>query len=74
MLLPRESIKKFLARNRRHWLIKKVGLNLGYYYHGFENHDYDPENNGERFVLERLASVKPSSLVFDVERTMGNGR
>lgn len=66
MLFPRESIRRFLARNRRHWLINKLGSNLAYYYHGFENQDYNPQSNGERFVLERLAALKPSPLIFDV--------
>ncbi len=62
----REKIRHFLARHRRHWLIRKIGRNLGYYYQGFENQDYEPHSNGERFVLESLARVYPAAVVFDV--------
>jgi FkbM family methyltransferase len=62
----RDWTRRFLARNRRHPLIRKIGNNLCYYAQGFENQDYDPETNGERFVLEMLAKVYPTATVFDV--------
>ncbi len=62
----REEIRKFLARNRRHWLVGKIGRNLGYYHRGFENQDYDQATNGEKFVLESLAQIHPEATVFDV--------
>jgi len=62
----REQARKFLARHRRHKLIGKIGRNLGYFWQGFENQDYDVTTNGEQFVLESLARVNPRALVFDV--------
>jgi FkbM family methyltransferase len=62
----RDWIRKFLARNRRHWLVGKIGRNLGYYHQGFENQDYDQATNGEKFVLESLAKVYPAATIFDV--------
>lgn len=62
----REEIRKFLARHRRHWLVGKIGRNLGYYHQGFENQDYDMATNGERFVMESLAKIYPNALIFDV--------
>lgn len=66
MYFPRESICRFLARHRRHWLINKIGMNLGYYHRGFQNLSYDTQNNGERFALEQLAAVKAAPVIFDV--------
>lgn len=62
----REKLRKFLARHRRHWLIGKLGRNLGYYHQGFENQDYDPLTNGEKFVLESLARIRPEATILDV--------
>lgn len=62
----REWIRKFLACNRRHWLVGKIGRNLGYYHQGFENQDYDQTTNGEKFVLESLGQVHPAATIFDV--------
>jgi FkbM family methyltransferase len=62
----RDRIRRFLARHRRHWLIGKIGRNLGYYYQGFENQDYSPATNGEKFVIESLAGVHPEAVIFDV--------
>lgn len=62
----REKIRRFLARHRRHWLVGKIGRNLGYYHQGFDNQDYDPLTNGEKFVLESLARVRPAATILDV--------
>lgn len=62
----RDRIRRFLARHRRHWLVEKIGRNLGYYHQGFENQNYDPRTNGEKFVLESLARIHPEAMIFDV--------
>lgn len=62
----REQIRKFLARNRRHKLVGKVGRGLGYFWQGFENQDYDVTTNGEEFVVRSLGRIKPAGVVFDV--------
>src|SRR5258708_6238101 len=62
----REIVRKSLARHRRNKLIGKIGRNLGYFWQGFENQDYDVTTNGEAFVLRSLAQVTPAAMVFDV--------
>ncbi len=61
-----DAIRRFLARHRRHWLVRKAGHTLGYYHQGYENQDYNPATNGERFVLETLARVRPEAVILDV--------
>jgi len=68
----REWLRKFLARNRRNWLIGKVGRNLLYYYQGFDNQDYSLETNGEEFVLRAIARVYPGATVLDVGANRGD--
>jgi FkbM family methyltransferase len=67
----REKLRKFLARHRRNILVGKIGCNLGYLWQGFENQDYDVTTNGELFVVNSLARIKPRSLVFDVGAHIG---
>jgi FkbM family methyltransferase len=68
----RDEIRRFLARHRRNRLIGKIGRNLGYYYQGFENQDYNTLTNGEAFVLRTLALVHPQAVVLDVGANRGD--
>ena len=68
----REKIRRFLARNRRHWLVNKIGRNLLYYYQGFDNQDYTLASNGEEFVLRTISLIYPHAIILDVGANRGD--
>jgi FkbM family methyltransferase len=67
----RNRIRRFLARNRRHPLIGKIGRGLAFFADGYQNYDWDIATNGERFVLETIGRHRPDAMVFDVGASTG---
>ena len=65
------TMRRYVARNRRKFVIRKVAQYCRTYLDYYENHDYDIALNGERFVLEALRDV-PMRTIFDVGANTGD--
>jgi FkbM family methyltransferase len=67
----KKPLKKFLARHRRNKVVAKVGKYIELLHKGFHNLNYNPHENGESFVLDRLRQNSGIKTIFDVGANEG---
>ena len=64
-------IRRYVVRNRRNGVIRKIAQYCRTYLDYYDNHDYDIAVNGERSVLEALRGT-PIRQIFDVGANTGD--
>jgi FkbM family methyltransferase len=69
--MPNSALRKSIARNRRHPLVRRVARACASFLKAYHNTDYDFESNGELFVLQCLSRF-PIVTVFDVGANIGD--
>lgn len=67
-----KSIGQYLSRHRRSFWVRKFHDALLDLHKGLENQSYRSKNNGEKWVLERIAEVRDVRTVFDVGANKGD--
>jgi FkbM family methyltransferase len=67
----RNPLGRYVARNRRHPLVRAIARKCGSFLESYRNLNYDQAQNGEVFVLERLSAF-PLRTVFDVGANVGD--
>jgi FkbM family methyltransferase len=67
----RTRVGPWLAARRRSALLAFGARVARVYLEVYENHDYEPESNGEAWLLQRFAGTQPS-VVFDVGANVGD--
>ncbi len=66
-------IRRFLARHRRNGAVRWTAQRARSLLFGFDNFDYDPEHNGERFLIDSVARAGAEPLTFfDVGANRGD--
>jgi len=68
----RRLLARCLPRHRRSRLVAGLDRLCVTVHEAYENLNYDMHENGERFVLERLARQRPGATVFDVGANVGD--
>ena len=64
-------LQKFIPRHRNNKLLKILDKYSTTYHFIYENLNYDCENNGELFLLNKLNNSKILKCVFDVGANIG---
>jgi FkbM family methyltransferase len=68
-----EQICQDISRHRRTPLVQQFADRCRQFVASYENHDYQPDTNGELFVLKRLADKGIDvRIIFDVGSNIGN--
>jgi FkbM family methyltransferase len=62
--------RRFLARHRRNPAVAYLARKARSFLRGYDNFDYDPHCNGERFLLQQIAAAGADTL-FDVGANRG---
>ncbi len=65
------ALGRFLARHRRNRYVAKFCRLVVRLHRACENFNYDFDENGERWVLERLAGCRNTKTVFDAGANIG---
>lgn len=67
-----KKLQRFIAQHREMWVLQFIARGCRRFLDYFENLDYDPWENGERFVLEAIAAGHDFQCIFDVGACTGS--
>lgn len=67
-----KAFKQWLARNRHRSAVQRLGRYAWQIVLGYENSSHDFAHNGERFLVENVATHTSASVLFDVGANVGD--